>query len=268
MLPRLIHFVFGMAPQEGAGDFGLRHYLCLKSARMLHPRHKLVLWYGHAPSGNRYWEAAARLCEMIRIDPPAEIFGNPLNVHAHKADVVRLQVLDAHGGIYMDLDSIVIRPLDEIFVAECAMAQEYNTLLERVQGLCNAMILARPRASFIRRWLDSFEYFHSTGYDVAYAFYGVRMPMILARQYGGDITVLPYTHFFRYYCTEGDLEAIFLRDSPIDGCYSLHLWDSQATRRGLVQHLTLGQLLDEARTSTYSRLARRYIEAFECEHLA
>jgi hypothetical protein len=65
MLPKLIHFVFGMAPQQGAGEFGLHHYLCLKSARLHHPGHKLVLWYGHAPAGNRYWDAAARFCEMV-----------------------------------------------------------------------------------------------------------------------------------------------------------------------------------------------------------
>ncbi len=268
MLPKLIHFVFGMAEQVGAGDFGLHHYLCLKSARMLHPGHKLVLWYGHAPTGNRYWDAALRLCEPMQIVPPSEIYGNPLNLHAHKADVVRLQVLEAYGGVYMDLDTIVIRPLDEIFVPDCAMAQEYNPALDKVQGLGNAMILARPRSTFIRRWLDSFEFFHSTGHDVAYAFYGVRVPMLLARQNGADISILPYQHFYRYYCTGYELEAIFVQDSPVDGCYSLHLWDSQAGPRGHIAALSIPGLLDESRTSTYSRIARRYIEGFEREYLA
>ena len=61
--------------------------------------------------------------------------------------------------------------------------------------------------------------------------------------------------------------VLSLQRRALAGADKLQLW-GQATRRGLVQHLTLGQLLDEARTSTYSRLARRYIEAFECEHLA
>ena len=256
MIPRLIHFIFGMAPQIGQGEFALHHYLAVRSAADMHPSHKIVLWHGSAPTGNPYWDAAGRYCEFVHVDPPTHIYGNVLNHHAHRTDVVRLQVLEAHGGIYLDLDTLILRPFDDLFVPDTGMAFEVNPTSQRPEGLCNAVILSRPRATFVRRWLDSFEFFHSGGMDNAYAFYACRMPLILSRQYGADITVMPHHLFFKYSWDEKGLSDIFGRSSSTEGLYSIHLWDHMAKR--FLHNLTVDRIREK--DTTFNIFARKYLQ--------
>lgn len=267
MLPRLIHFIFGMMPQEGIGDFGLHHYICIKSARLTYPKHELVLWYGHQAQDNVYWQAASKLCTPVEVVPPTHIFDNPLHIHAHRTDVLRLQILLDHGGIYLDLDSIVVRPLDDVFVANCLMGLEVQENSAKIFGLCNAVIAALPRASFLRRWLDCFEFFTSSGADSTYAFYASRLPLILARQRGDDITILGHRAFFPFWCDLNGLNDIFLADQIVPAeTYSVHLWESQAKIRGYFQNLRSDTLF--TRPSLYHHLARRYVgqqELFKIE---
>ena len=44
------------------------------------------------------------ITNLVYVSPPEEIFNNKLNHFAHKADIVRLQKLIEHGGIYLDID--------------------------------------------------------------------------------------------------------------------------------------------------------------------
>jgi len=247
-----------MSPQEGAGDFGLHHYICIKSAQENYPAHELVMWYAYEPRENAYWRAASLLCRMVEVVAPSQIFGNSLNVHAHRTDVLRLQVLIEHGGVYLDLDSIVVRPLTDVFVLNALMGVEAQESSGKACGLCNAMIAAAPRASFLRRWLDCFEFFNSTGADANYAFFASRLPLILARQRNDDITILGHRAFFPYWCDMPGLTAIFeAAGQPPPETYSLHLWESQAKQRGYLQKLTAQTLFETP--ALYHQLATRYV---------
>ena len=42
-----------------------------------------------------------------------EIFNNKLTRYAHKADIIRLQKLLEHGGIYLDIDVLTNKSFDE-----------------------------------------------------------------------------------------------------------------------------------------------------------
>ena len=54
---------------------------------------------------------AVALLQLRRVEVPLHIHGRPLRHHAHQADVLRLQILLEQGGIYLDMDTIVVRPL-------------------------------------------------------------------------------------------------------------------------------------------------------------
>ena len=61
---------------------------------------------------------------LVSIVAPEEEFGNPLTHVAHKADVVRLEKIIEHGGIYLDSDVVVQRSLDDLLDFPCVMGQE------------------------------------------------------------------------------------------------------------------------------------------------
>ncbi len=122
MIPNILHFVFGMAPDFGGKPFSLAHYLSLRSAIALNEPDAAIFYYQYEPTGE-WWDKAKRHLVLHKVKAPDEFMDRPLYHVAHKADVVRLQALKEHGGIYMDLDTISVKPLSDLlndsFVLRC-----------------------------------------------------------------------------------------------------------------------------------------------------
>ena len=56
--------------------------------------------------------------EMVKQRDVTRIYGNEIEHFAHKADVIRLEVLRDYGGIYLDTDVLVIKGQYLFFVSE------------------------------------------------------------------------------------------------------------------------------------------------------
>ena len=76
----------------------------------------------------------------------------PLRTAAHRADVLRLQLLIEHGGVYLDLDFLVLKPLSPLLHGpkDFVIGREGATSDGGFHGLCNAVLLAKPNASFAK----------------------------------------------------------------------------------------------------------------------
>ena len=109
MIPNILHFVFGMAPDFGGKPFSLVHYLSVKSAVELNKPSTAYFHFQYEPAGE-WWEKAKPFLTLNKIVAPDTFMGSSLYHVAHKADVVRLQVLKESGGIYLDLDTISVNP--------------------------------------------------------------------------------------------------------------------------------------------------------------
>lgn len=75
------------------------------------------------------------------------------------------------------------------------MAEEAQPALnprDPPSGLCNAVIVARPFAPFIMRWIESYRTFDKG----LWATHSVAKPWDLARQHPNEITVLNHKAFF------------------------------------------------------------------------
>ena len=252
MIPKLIHFIFGFAKEASKRQFFLCHLVAIKSARLHHPDHKIVLWLGEKPVSNVYWEEATQLCEIIHVKPPETIYGIPLMHYAHQADVFRLQVLKDHGGIYLDLDTITVQSFDTLHITDLGMAPEFNPNAQRAQGLCNATMIARRNAVFLHRWLDAYEFFNSEGRDINWEFHSVKLPLILARQVPHEITILPQATFFKFDWSAEGFKDLLERDVSLEGVYSIHLWESHIYN--FLMNDTK-EALRERRNTTYGRQA-------------
>jgi Glycosyltransferase sugar-binding region containing DXD motif len=103
MIPKVLHYIFGMASGAGGKPWSLVHYVCLRSAiERIRPTD--VFFYCEDEPTGPWWELTCGLVSVERIKAPREIFGNPLLLDAHRADVVRLESLLSKGGIYLDVD--------------------------------------------------------------------------------------------------------------------------------------------------------------------
>lgn len=221
-VPKILHYTFGMASDFGGKPWSLVHYVCLKSAVERIAPEQTFLYYEFEPSGP-WWELGRELITPVRIEAPREIFGRPLTHVAYRSDVVRLQKLIEHGGIYLDADVLVQRGFDDLLNHPAVLGQEG---INAERGLANAVILAEPQSQFLRRWLEEYHSFRSERWSE----HSVALPARLARAYPSEITILPHTAFFWPLWIEEHLDWIFAsnRPIPIDQNYANHLWEHVA----------------------------------------
>ena len=224
MIPKIIHFIYGLEADFAGKEFGFAHWVAIRSAVKLNPGYKIYYWYSHLPS-NYYFEDVKKYIELRKIDPPEEIFGNRLHHVAHKADVVRLRVLKEMGGIYLDIDTITVKCFDDLLDNQCVMAKE---VLEGKgeMGLCNAVILSEPNSKFINEWYLKYKTFRSKGRDEFWGEHSITMPLALSRDIPESITVLPCEAFFYPDWSPVGLRKMFCENLEFPGAYVHHLWES------------------------------------------
>lgn len=93
MIPKIFHFIW-------VGDESKRPDNCIDTWRAAHPDWEFRLW-GNAELDGRNWINARHIAEMRT----RELNG--------VADMMRWEILQEHGGIVFDADSICARPLDD-----------------------------------------------------------------------------------------------------------------------------------------------------------
>jgi hypothetical protein len=217
-IPRVLHYVFGMAPDFGGKPWSLVHYVCLKSA-ITHIRPERVFFhYEYEPAGP-WWDLSRDLVTLVKMTAPRDIFGNPLTHVAHRSDVVRLQRLIEHGGIYLDADVLVHRDFDDLLGESVVLGREGDI------GIANAVILAEPNAPFLRRWLEAYRSFTGIWNE-----HSVLVPAKMAVEYPEEITVLSKKAFFWPLWHDDHIDWIFKSTKAIalDQTYANHLWESIA----------------------------------------
>ena len=66
------------------------------------------------------------------------------------SNIDRVKILHDHGGIYLDLDSVVIRPMGALRRHECVLG------LESPDKVCSSVILGSKNSTFLKMWLNSY----------------------------------------------------------------------------------------------------------------
>jgi len=209
--------------------------VCVKSAIEQIRPHNVLVHCEYEPTGP-WWELTRPLVTLNKIVAPCEIFGNPLRHVAHRADVVRLEMLLRDGGIYLDADVFVHRDFDDLLTHRTVLGQQ--RIDGAIVGLCNAVILAEPEAPFLRRWHTAYRTFRSTGHDEFWDEHSVRLPYQLSQRFPGEVTVLPQSAFYWPTYDTHDLKRIFASVEALDlsEAYANHLWESQVWEQHL-EHL-------------------------------
>lgn len=110
-----------------------------------------------------YGERAKPYIQPIQVAVLRKILGNTLYYFAHKADILRLIVLSNYGGIYLDIDTICIKPFKELLKYDFVLGKQ--NICEKEYGLCNTIILSAKDSYFLKLWYGSYKYFRSKGHD-------------------------------------------------------------------------------------------------------
>ncbi len=275
-IPNVFHFVFGLKPDFGGKPFSLVHYLSIQSAIEVNQPERVYFHYHHEPAGY-WWERIKPQLTLNQVSIPESIFGNPLHHFAHKADVIRLEVLLEYGGIYLDLDTICVRPLAPLYgrspfmigsqlhhesfslrLKRSVKSLDLSSMMSGQMGLCNAVLLATRNNPFVKIWYDSYRDFRSKGRDEYWHEHSVLVPQQLAAAHKSLVTIAsPYRFHYPIYDEDG-LKNLFERTKVFPDAYVHHLWETLSWDRYL-HHLTPEGI--SSVDTTYNLIARRHLSA-------
>ena len=231
MIPRILHYCFGMSRNFGGRPWSLMHYVCLKSA-VAHLAPDRVNFYCQYEPRGPWWLLTREMVNIVPIKAPRSVYGNPVRHYAHRADVMRLEKLIEFGGIYLDADVFVHRGFDDLLQHSVVLGVERGDI---DRGLCNAVILAEQNAPFLRRWHAEYRTFRSRGQDRFWIEHSVHTPSRLARRFPSELFVLPQTAFFWPSWDTQGIHSLFASPQrlPEVGAYATHLWESMTWERYL-----------------------------------
>lgn len=257
-IPNIIHFVYGF--KEQTEEFDLYKYLAIKSSYDINKPSKIYFYYFYEPYGY-WWNKIKPILTLEFINPPTEIYGNKVYHYAHQADIVRLQKLIEHGGIYLDIDTICLKSFNDLYDYDFLMGVQTNSDNTKIYGLCNAVILSKKNAPFALKWLESYKTFRSKGRDEYWDEHSVLMPYELSKIHGNEIKILSCNAFF--YPLWYDINEILFKEKIqieeykkiIKNNYVIHLWDTYSNN-----HLkSLNENIIFTKNSIYNIFCRKFL---------
>ncbi|CAM4848772.1 unnamed protein product [Rotaria magnacalcarata] len=165
-----------------------------------------------------------------------------------------------YGGIYLDIDVLTLRSFDPLLnLSDVVMAHESDM----EQSACNAVILAKKKSAFLRRWYEAYQSFNQS----CWGCHSILLPGELASIYPEEVTILPTYTFFRPSWNETKLfhES---NDFNFSLNYATHLWNKvsypyleQLTPDiAVALNTTLGQMIRQAvGNSTLYKLKQMFL---------
>jgi len=253
MIPNILHFIFGL--EEQTKDLLFCYYLSVLSAYVVNKPDTIYFYYHYEPKGI-YWEKLKKIPSLVlqSVDLPTHFGDKPILETAHRADKVRMEVLYDRGGIYMDIDTISVRPYKSLLQNKVVLSienKEDNTI-------CNAIMMTIPKSDFFTVWLKNYE-INFSPYKRGGS--SNQLPGLIAKNYASLLTLKEQGTFFNP--SWRNTEKIFVEDYPIpEELVTLHLWESCTIK--YVSDISLLWILKHPST-LYSRIISYLLETTDLE---
>jgi hypothetical protein len=224
-VPAIFHFVYGF---KSAGDIPFYGYMAIRSALSFNPGWRAYYYSMHEPAGPN-WDRIKDYVTYIRIGDFDYFMNAKFHHYAHKADVVRLIVINKVGGVYLDLDTLTRRSFEGLRNEEFVMGVQASGP-DSSSGMANAVMMGKPGARFSTIWIEQYGYFRSKGRDDLWDYHSVKMPVQMMSLAPDAIRVLDYRAFF--YPLWHSVEAHLFTERAYDrfkdefeDAYCFHLWN-------------------------------------------
>ena len=163
-----------------------------------------------------------------------------------RADIARILILHKHGGVYADLDTECLRPLDSLLDGNSMVIgkepEEQAAEHEEENLLSNAIFAAAPEHPFLIQLIRSFNsplkdfYTHR---DVLEETGPIFCSRVYNKYDGSDVTVMPadtfspilaHTSKLKEFYTRGKDFNLLLNECLTKGAYVVHYWTNSWVR--------------------------------------
>ena len=113
-IPNVVH-----QPWLGSATLRWEQLLSMLSVLLMVRPKRFYLYYDIAPAKSEQWACACTLASCVLKKSRRHIFGQPVSFPQHQSDLMRMDLLEKEGGIYVDHDSFVLRALDQVWHCSC-----------------------------------------------------------------------------------------------------------------------------------------------------
>lgn len=192
-IPKIVH----MIKTDPAPDrFRIFHYLAVRAAHKWIKPERFLFHAFEEPKGH-WWDKAKPFVTFSKLDvntsPSQTTTGKQIRMAAHQSDFLRSELLYKMGGIYMDWDVIALRSFDDLLSHRAVLGMEKQVVdFKEVLGV--AVMMARPRSPFIKRFLDGMH--KEFDGDNCYVCHSTIWGRKLAMEYPQGVNVLNFTSFY------------------------------------------------------------------------
>ncbi len=215
----ICHFVFGLKQQTM--PFLFVYYVAVYSAHIINNPDVIYFYYHYEPYGT-WWDKLKLIpnIKLEKIDIPTHIGIKPILKTAHRADWVRMNILYNKGGVYLDIDTICVKPWKDLLKEKVVLAKE------TLGGVGNSIMFTEPKSDFFKLWLNNYEnHFKANGWRES----SIVLPEKLAKAFPNLITLKEPDVFFIPSYTQ--INDIFVNNKEIPkNLISLHLWETNSLK--------------------------------------
>ncbi len=251
-IPKKIHFIWFC---EGR-TFNIVNYVAIKAALHYNPSYEIYLHCDNEPFQNIYFDDLKDKITINKITKPGYVNNHKIQFFQHMADFVRLNILYEMGGIYLDTDIILLKPLDTFLTKRFVMGYE-RPGNEEGGHMCNAVIMVEPKNEFIEEWLSIYKSSWGEPYIAWWQGHSVIIPFQLRKKYGYMISIQKNTAFFPFLWDDLSIFYDYDNGKNYEDSYCVHLWDTEASKTNLLP-ITLDYF--KIKNNAFVRLFKHYMD--------
>lgn len=177
-VPNVVHYVWYQKIR-----FTFFEYVSIYSViRFVRPC--AILIHGDRLPVGVYWDHIRTIFPNIihvKRNPPSTVGGKDLGFPEHAGDIMRIEALIQYGGIYLDLDTVFVKPIDELRAFPYTMSAQSSGFIS------SAFISSERNSTFVYRW---FQGYLKKYVSTSYTFNAMTYPRFLSNNFPDEIHVL------------------------------------------------------------------------------
>lgn len=211
--PNIVHFLY-----FGGRPFSYVNYMAVRAAYEVQRPDVIYMHCTEEPVGNPNWEAIRPYVTLRKMDDITHFEGKDIPWPQYKSDIARIRILLAEGGIYLDNDMVLTKPIHGLLGRSTVMSYESKT----GHALSNAFIATPANSPFLKIWLERM----ASRINSIWADHSVVLSAELAHAYPELVKTLPYSAFCPFYWDDQSVFHKTISEVDLSDTYAIHLWDS------------------------------------------